>query len=474
MHSVEYTMMTMSNITVGSICSGIEAASVAWGQLGFQFQWFSEISAFPSKLLQAKYPETPNLGNMCDLPEKLKRLEVHTPDLICGGTPCQAFSLAGWMKGLTDDRGNLTLKFVDIINANDDVRIAKQQKRTIVFWENVEGVLRDKTNAFGCFIASLAGYDDEIQIKGKWPQSGLVRGPLRNIAWRVIDAKHFGLPQQRKRLYVVAGGKDFNPEDVLFELGSIEQPFQAKKAPLEFTIECHSIEVFRSYTDCLYSAYGTKWNGNAAAYNGSLFVHQNGRLRRFTPLECERLMGFPDNYTDLPGARTTSRYQAVGNSWAVPVIRWLGHRLLDSLNGGLTPVFPRIPDFLRVSATVDVSDLWFVGKDPVPIGDRLFLNGTSAPCNPVEGDISSVIDVNAEEKLYITPVGCKGILRRKQERGLSMNPRLEKVLRTISSEWSDEEIEAISRKQSRGRFSLAIEETNAVRNEPVTMALWDE
>lgn len=368
----------MSNITVGSICSGIEAASVAWGQLGFQFQWFSEISTFPSKLLQVKYPETPNLGDMCDLPERLKKLEVQSPDLICGGTPCQAFSLAGWKKGLTDDRGNLTLKFVDIINANDDVRIAKQQKRTIVFWENVEGVLRDKTNAFGCFIASLAGYDDEIQIKGKWPQSGLVRGPLRNIAWRVIDAKHFGLPQQRKRLYVVAGGKDFNPEDVLFELGSIGQPSQAKKTRLEFTIGKHSIEVFRSYTDCLYSAYGTKWNGNAAAYNGSLFVHQNGRLRRLTPLECERLMGFPDNYTDLPGARTTSRYQAVGNSWAVPVIRWLGYRILESLNGGLTPIFPRIPEFLRDSATAGVSDLWFIGKEPVPVGDRLFLNGTSS------------------------------------------------------------------------------------------------
>ena len=109
--------------------------------------------------------------------------------------------------------------FVDIINANDEVRLSEKKSRTIVFWENVEGVLRDKTNAFGCFLAYLAGFDDEIQIHDKWPHSGLVRGPTRNIAWRIIDAKFFGLPQQRKRLYVIAGGKDFNPEDVLFEYG---------------------------------------------------------------------------------------------------------------------------------------------------------------------------------------------------------------------------------------------------------------
>jgi DNA (cytosine-5)-methyltransferase 1 len=463
----------MSNITVGSICSGIEAASVAWGELGFDFKWFSEISSFPSKLLQTKYPSTPNLGDMCEIPSKLKTKEISAPDLICGGTPCQAFSLAGWQKGLNDDRGNLTLKFVDIINANDDVRLAEKNKRTIVFWENVEGVLRDRTNAFGCFLASLAGYDEEIQIAGKWPQSGLIRGPLRNIAWRIIDAKHFGLPQQRKRLYVVAGGKDFNPEDVLFEVGAVIQPVQSRKTSLQFHIGKNTIEVFRSYTDCLYSAYGTKWNGNAAAYNGSLFVFQNERLRRLTPLECERLMGFPDNYTHLLGAKSTSRYQAVGNSWAVPVVKWLGQRITQVLSGKIEGVFQHIPEFLNESRHT-VANIWFLGKDCIPIGDNKFLNGTQSPCDPVEGDMSTIIDVNADEKLYLTPVGCKGILRRKQERGLTMNIRLHEVLCKISTTWSDEKIEEISRKQTRGRFSVASGIINSGAKRPNTMPLWDE
>lgn len=287
--------------TVGSICSGIEAASVAWGDLGLSFQWFSEIADFPSRLLQEKYPQIPNLGDMNNIPEKLHNGLVVAPDLICGGTPCQAFSLAGWKKGLDDDRGNLSLKFVDIIEANDYQRSLLNKNNSVVFWENVEGVLTDKTNAFGCFVSLLAGLSDEIVMK-RWPNAGLIRGPKRNVAWRVLDAKFFGVPQQRRRLYLIAGGKNFNPENILFERHTNvleEYP----KQPLVFNKDGSTFEIFREYTDCLYSAYGTKWNGNAAAYNGSLYVVQDEKIRRLSALECERLMGFPDNYTNIKQAK---------------------------------------------------------------------------------------------------------------------------------------------------------------------------
>ena len=158
---------------MGSVCSGIEAASVAWEPLGLHFEWFSEIADFPSQVLANKYPSIPNLGDMNDIPSKISAKEIKAPDLICGGTPCQAFSLAGWKTGLNDDRGNLTLKFVDIIEANDNVRIEAGLPRTIVFWENVEGVLTDKTNAFGCLISSLAGLDTTIDTI-RWPNSGII------------------------------------------------------------------------------------------------------------------------------------------------------------------------------------------------------------------------------------------------------------------------------------------------------------
>ena len=151
--------------TVGSICSGIEAASVAWKPLGVSFKWFSEIAPFQSAVLKEKFPFVPNLGDMNDIPKALLEERIEAPDLICGGTPCQAFSLAGRKKGLEDERGNLTLKFVDIIEANDEVRMKKGLQPCTVFWENVEGVLTDKTNAFGCLLSELAGFDEVKMAK---------------------------------------------------------------------------------------------------------------------------------------------------------------------------------------------------------------------------------------------------------------------------------------------------------------------
>ena len=436
--------------TVGSICSGIEAASVAWNPLGLSFQWFSEIAPFPSRVLKEKFPAVPNLGDMNNIPASIEQGNITAPDLICGGTPCQAFSLAGGKNGLNDERGNLTLKFVDIIEANDKARKQQRKQPCVVFWENVEGVLKDKTNAFGCLISSLAGLDEILAVQS-WPNSGLLEGKKRNVAWRVLDAKYFGLPQQRRRLYVIAGGKDFHPESVLFELHR-KNFTDYPSAKLTFKKDGHEFEVFREYSDCLYSAYGTKWNGNAAAYNGSLFVAQDGRLRRLSPLECERLMGFPDRYTALDGASRTNRYQAIGNSWAVPVVRWIGTRLLASCKDGIcfSEHLTELQPYTRkIAGTERFFDL---GKDVIPLHD-IPLNCTEMPETSVFCALPEIISADAPEKIYISPVGCSGIVRRKNERNVSINPRLEEILIKISSQMSADEIEKKSRIQPRGRFS---------------------
>ncbi len=436
--------------TIGSICSGIEAASVAWTPLGVDFEWFSEIADFPSRVLSTKYPSIPNLGDMNDIPEMILNKKISSPDMICGGTPCQAFSLAGWQNGLNDDRGNLTLKFVDIIEANDKVRLNDNKPRTIMFWENVEGVLSDKTNAFGCFISSLAGLSEPLTTaSGKWPNSGVLKGTKRNVAWRVLDAKFFGIPQQRRRLYVVASGHEFNPESILFEIhhGNLST---YPKQKLTFEKEGHRFEVFREYTDCLYAAYGTKWNGNAAAYNGSLFIVQDDKIRRLSPLECERLMGFPDNYTDLPQAKKTHRYQATGNSWAVPVVKWLGNRII---NGVDCPIDLSKSSFLSPIKPDKDSLFYDLGKDIVPLNNETSLNCTSTPENCIFGSMKDIVSPDAPEDIYISPVGCYGIVRRKNERNLKINARLEEVLLSISSQMAPEEIEKRSQVQHRGRFS---------------------
>ena len=434
--------------TVGSVCSGIEAASVAWEPLGFQFKWFSEIASFPAAVLSKRYPNIPNLGDMTDIPDSIAAYRVDAPDLICAGTPCQAFSLAGWKEGLNDDRGNLTLRFVDIIEASDAVRLSSGQERSIVFWENVEGVLTDKTNAFGCLVSSLVGFDDVIECE-KWPSAGAIKGPKRNVAWRVLDAKYFGLPQQRRRLYLIAGGTDFFPENILFETRTQREmkPFQY---PLAFTKDGHEFEVFREYTDCLYAAYGTKWNGNAAANNGSLFIVQDGRIRRLSPLECERLMGFPDNYTDLPKAKRTSRYQAIGNSWAVPVVRWIGERMMQHSNDATSILEDRHLEFRHIQ---NVTDTGCIYKSIDTFEAEVSLNCTAIPDVCIFGTMVDIVDSDAPESIYISPAGCYGIVRRSRERRLSINGRLKEVLLDISSEWTFEAIEERSRVQKRGRYS---------------------
>ena len=112
-------------IRFGSVCSGIEAASIAFAPLGWKAAWLAEIEPFPSAVLAHHYPDVPNLGDMTTISRRVLTEEVPAPDVFCGGTPCQAFSVAGLRQSLDDARGNLTLKFVEIADAIDHVRAGR-------------------------------------------------------------------------------------------------------------------------------------------------------------------------------------------------------------------------------------------------------------------------------------------------------------------------------------------------------------
>ena len=435
----------------GSVCSGIEAASFTLHPMGVNALWLSEIAEYPSRFLSVQYPEHPNLGDMTNIPNMIANNEIPAPDMLVGGTPCQAFSLAGWRNGVNDERGQLTLRYIDIIDAIDAKRAENNEGRAVFFWENVEGALTDKTNAFGCFLAGLAGLEEPVVVP-KFKSAGVLFGPTRNIAWRVLDAKYFGVPQQRKRVYVLGGGLDFHPENILFEMGGrLQDPYKIREPrqdgyfaglfddeepdlnqdiirPLTRNINGHDIEVFRCYSDCLYAAYGTKWNGNAAAFNGSLFVSQNGRLRRLTPVECERLMGFPDNYTSVANPRLTNRYQATGNSWAVPVIRWIMNRLLQAINNNIHHVVT-----LPNNPTIQQRNCRLYLLDEFTNTVNGYLNASNYCYDFVLSNMLDIIDTEPDEKVYISAVGCAGILRRKREHDAGMNARLEIVLENCST-----------------------------------------
>lgn len=213
------------SIKYGSVCSGIEAASVAWEPFGWRPAWFSEIEKFPSAVLAAHWPDVANLGDMTKIATAVRAGDVAAPDVLVGGTPCQAFSIAGLRNGLDDERGQLTLSYVELANAIDDKRRERGEEEAIIVWENVPGVLSSKDNAFGCFLAGLAGESSELQpAGGKWTHAGCVSGPERVIAWRVLDAQFFGVAQRRRRVFVVASArKGFDPAEILFELNSVRR-----------------------------------------------------------------------------------------------------------------------------------------------------------------------------------------------------------------------------------------------------------
>ncbi|OAM77719.1 hypothetical protein A3840_08820 [Devosia elaeis] len=200
-----------------SVCSGIEAASVAWGPLGWQAVAFSEIEKFPSAVLAHHYPDVPNLGDLT----QIDTTTLGQVDILCGGTPCQAFSVAGLRQSLDDARGNLSLEFVRLAH-----ELADGNGLRNVVWENVVGVLSTKDNAFGCFLGGLVGADTPIEppARGKWPSAGLVSGPKGRAAWRIVDAQYFGVAQRRRRVLVVADfGNGADPAQVLFELEGVQR-----------------------------------------------------------------------------------------------------------------------------------------------------------------------------------------------------------------------------------------------------------
>lgn len=231
----------------GSVCSGIEAVSLAWQPAGLRPAWFAEIEPFPCAVLAHHYPDVPNLGDMTALAPKIRDGSTVAPDILVGGTPCQSFSVAGFRQGLADPRGALTLAYVELANAIDQARTETRRPRSTLVWENVPGVLSARDNAFGLFLGLLAGEDRALEPPGgKWTYAGHVSGPRRRIAWRVLDAQYFGVAQRRRRVFLVASGRDdIDPAAVLFESEGLRrdpaQGFTPWQKPADAAAPCPRI-----------------------------------------------------------------------------------------------------------------------------------------------------------------------------------------------------------------------------------------
>ena len=357
-----------------TVCSGIEACSSAWEPLGWEAQFFSEIDPFPCEVLRHHHPTVPNYGDMT----QYKEWKDGSVDVICGGTPCQSFSVAGLRKGIESPNGQLMLTFGAILK--------KYQPRWMV-WENVPGVLSsNRGKDFGTFLGMLGecGY---------------------GFAYRVLNAEYFGVAQRRRRVFVVGYLGDWKrPASVLFEPESLQGDLAKSRKERQRTTRdtensvrnCSELprvtpclngeelkrhvsnqmignaeswfypevtEKMGTITSRMFNALGARDVEEGAlvpqAYTSSSFgqyaegvgtlraeggdlgggsetISVNSmQVRRLTPTECERLQGFEDGHTKIPYRNKSAdecpdgpRYKALGNSMAVPVMQWIGERIM--------------------------------------------------------------------------------------------------------------------------------------------------
>ena len=389
-------------LVYGSVCDGIGAASCAWEPLGLICAWRSEIAAFPSRVTKYHWPSVANLGDFTRIGVDVDARPV---DILVGGTPCQSFSVAGGRAGLDDPRGHLAVEFL---------RLARRLGARWLVWENVPGVFSaDDGTAFTTFLGLMVecGY---------------------GVAWRVLDAQFFGVPQRRRRVFVVGYLGDWRPPvAVLFERPSmLRDPRSSSPAGTSVAASAgvgadggvdvgHAITshhgrnsgediyalAFHCTQDPISSDEKTPLisaeestgaigvlpiqsaERGGLRQQGGIGVGKNGapmytittrpdhgvfafdeaqitsadnrstvtpgepvptvsstsrlrvaggmRPRRLTPMEVERCFGFPDGFTNIPGASDSARYEALGHSRAVPVMSWIGKRIrfVDSIVG---------------------------------------------------------------------------------------------------------------------------------------------
>ena len=400
-------------VKVGSLFDGIGGTPLSAAMCGAKCLWASEIEKFPIQVTEYRFPDMKHYGDIT----KINGAEIEPVDIIVGGSPCQDLSVAGKRAGMKHGelgheettRSGLFMEQIRIVkemrdadklrntdaicpscgggsSANPSERItqhgfcsncggtnetrANQPVRPrFMVWENVPGAFSSNSGEdFRVVLEETARVIEAGVViprppKGKWKNAGSIMGDGWSIAWRVFDAQHWGVPQRRRRIYLVAdfGGQSapqilFEREGLFGDSSESQDKGQGATGVVESGVGTtildmtHANDVTRECGDVvptLQNRMGTGgnqvplvmaqyWDGGQVVgtlstrnANGAQRmpdkqhfqgIIQNKAVRRLTPLECERLQGYPDSWTDIPGASDSARYKALGNSFAVPNI----------------------------------------------------------------------------------------------------------------------------------------------------------
>lgn len=419
--------MTKKKYNINSFFAGIGGFDVAFEQSGFKTQLLCEISPFCNQILSRHWPKVRkeldingiDLGN------------IPNADVWCGGFPCQDISLARGASarlGLNGKRSGLFYRFADLISLKTP---------QVVIIENVGGLFTsNKGRDFGVILQTMSamGYA---------------------VAWRLLNSRYFGVPQSRTRVYLCCW-KD-NPQKALRVMFEQEGAIKPKNERTDFITEESKSDEYPKVPKVAYCLAASSGRHTGTDWSRTYVVSQNG-VRRLSPIESERLQGFPDNWTLPEGQLNTDenidtlRYTAIGNAVTVPVVKWIAKKVYEELANTDEvrdlEILENYHDFKntkwdeRTISKIDFSnaDIDYKWSRGGLVWNDKFIesNAFPTPSKIINSSLLKLIEPNQNRSLYyLTPNAAEGILRRVDHQGRTLFTPLRIALEQLKSQNND-------------------------------------
>ena len=410
-------MPDKKNPNVNSFFAGIGGFDLGFERQGFRNTFICENNDFCNEVLSYHWPDVPKFGDINELPSD----SIPSAPVWCGGFPCQDISVArGSMSrlGLKGSRSGLFYRFAELI---------ADHKPKVVLIENVAGLFNsNKGNDFGCVLSTL----DELGY---------------GVAWRLLNSRYFGVPQSRPRVYLCCW-KD-NPSDALRVMFERKIPAKPGAERTAFITESTPKGKYPRVATTGYCLAATSGRHTGTDWSRTYVTCEKG-VRRLTPIECERLQGFPDNWTRVDGDSEDAdshRYAAIGNAVSVPVIEWIAGRISEVLaNDADEDIEEKLLEFdpYAHSEWQDLPDMdndheklvW--GKSGLMWNGKFILaEHRECSSSPINTNLYQIVEKqHVKERYYLTPNAAEGILRRVNSNNRRLFEPLREGLEKLAAE----------------------------------------
>ena len=417
--------MPKQKYRINSFFAGIGGFDVAFEKQGFSTTFLCEINPFCNQILNRHWPQVEKAGDI----NATKPEDIPHSNVWCGGFPCQDISVARGASarlGLKGTRSGLFYRFAELIEA---------EKPEVVIIENVAGLFTsNKGRDFGVILQTLSslGYA---------------------VAWRLLNSRYFGVPQSRTRVYLCCWRN--NPQKALNVMFDKKGAVKPQNERIDFITEDNDRNTYPKVPKVAYCLAASSGRHTGTDWSRTYVVCKNG-VRRLSPVESERLQGFPDNWT-LPSEElvydeniNTLRYTAIGNAVSVPVVEWIAKKVKKQLGSkvmakDLENAILSYHDFKKSNWSdvelnnidfTDISKTYKWGRGGLVWHDRFIeCNIPPTPSEIVNSSLLDLIEKKQNNPVYfLSPNAAEGILRRVDSQNRSLFAPLRVALEKLSSQ----------------------------------------